>query len=77
MSKFDDFMFNLEYYGARYSKAIWGAGSAGILAGLAAIGASMSDGKLTGTEIVIAIGAGIVATAGGGVVVAKSPKNAE
>lgn len=77
MSKFDDFMFNVEYYAGRYSKAVWGAASAGILATVAAFGTALADGDLTGRETAIAIGAGLVVLGGVGSAVAKSPKNAE
>lgn len=77
MSKFDNFMFNVEYYGARYSKAVWGAASSGILATVAAFGVALADGDLTGREVAVAIGAGLAVLGGVGATVAKSPKNAE
>ncbi len=73
MSKFDDVMFNLGYY----SKAVWAAVSGGVLAFLAAVGGAMADGDLTRAEVVIAIGAGVVALAATGGVVYGSPKNRE
>lgn len=55
---------------APFSKAI--AGAVGTI--VVSLGTAMSDGNLTGSEVIIAVGAGLVI--GGGLVFA-APKNIE
>lgn len=55
---------------APFSKAI--AGAFGTI--VVSLGTAMSDGNLTGSEVIVAVGAGLVI--GGGLVYA-APKNAE
>lgn len=59
-------------------KAVAGAIASALSTTAVSIGTAMSDGDLTRTEVIIAIGAGLVvgASAGGGVVYA-APKNHE
>ncbi len=63
---------------APFSKAVAGAVASAVSTTLVAIGTAMSDGDLTRTELIVAIGAGLVVGAGaGGGAVYAAPKNVD
>lgn len=61
---------------APISKAIAGAVAGGVCAAVVALGTAMSDGNLTGAEVTIATGAGLVLAGGAvGGIVYRAPAN--
>jgi hypothetical protein len=56
-------------------KALWAAAGTGVTAVLASLGTGLADGHLTGTEVGVSVGAGLLAAAAVGRTVWAVPPN--